>query len=425
MKLSNPDKNSEKLSKDMGSASSEIADARESEYKRIRGSFLLALIGYAHFLLGISLLVAVIASLERPGDSRGWGGLLQVWLQAMPEVAKHLESKGDPVATSLSVAGVAVALVLACSFSRRPDAEMVPVEVVRLRFLEKVTGAFCNLGGLLLVSSAVILMFGGREAAVGAVVALGCGLCVASLSALIPVPFNYWQDAITRERDSLSRIQNSRPIQKPRRANEARNPWLRFLFISGALRLAWISSYLFALLLARVQFSNVPRLIAVVIAGTLVLAAIWDAPISWSFLQLGVIRLTDRGAAIVHGALLAFGFMAIFLGFLQVSLTAHWSIGVFLAGCMISPFMAARLPRLSRNWRDLRSARFERAVKEAQGNIERYVKYRQLADTEPLRPKVVDGGDVAGNEIRCALRGPSSKVIVSIELRRHVRNRRF
>lgn len=355
-------------------------DLRQIEHKRIRNSVTVTLIACAIFVVAVFFLIGGISYYKIPQASHNPGVVTLQWLRSMSTLSNELFRQASPVSTSLTVATIAVALVLACSFGRRPEADMLKTEVIRLRFLESVTGAFCMIGGAILTTLGAILPFAGSGAAAGAATALGSGLLTLCMGAMIPVPPTYWEATIESERTTVSRLRN---MQRTRtQSRSTKGLWIRYLLTSTTLRAVWILGYIaYSSYALEVEFEW-QKATFTLIAATVGMTAAWDAPAAWSGLHMRVWWITDRWTAIAQVGLWACTLLILLVTILQVSLQTHWATGLYLTGLFVPPFIAAHAPKLGAIWQEIRSSHLGRAIESAERNIVRYQGLHKLTESD-------------------------------------------
>lgn len=336
------------------------------------------LIACVTFVIAILMLIGALALLGTPHGTPA--SFLTGWLEGTSRLSSSLNDQINPVSTGPSIVTLTTALVLACAFSRKPDALLMPTEVIRLRFLETITNATSAIAGSVLVTCSLLLVFGGLDKAIPAALSLASGLLTLSLGAMVPVSPQYWAQAIEEEDRKIALLKDGQP--RTSKQIGGRSAWVQTLTVDAALRVLWFTAT-FALVAAVLDNSLAwGRVFGVGLPATIAIGIAWDFATKWSRLYLATTRIIDKWDAIpIYIAWLTI-FLMLALGFIGISLQTTWIAGLFLTGCFSIPFVTTMMPRLGRSWGQLYAARFDEEINRASYNLARYQALRQLAQSE-------------------------------------------
>lgn len=328
--------------------------------------------------------VAALFAFRHPLPSTAHVIALHHWTGDMTALAMAIINQAAPVSTALTLAAIATALTVACTFGGRAEWEMRTIEVIRLRFLEKVTKAVCLIAGSLLITTSSILPFAGIDGLISAVIAFGSGLLSFSLAAMVPVTANYWEAQLTKEVDALKRLETAPIARVVTRTQRAL--WVRYMIANIFIRFTWALSFL--IVASAMMGLGVRWALALVLLLTYstAMAILWDWPVTWFWLEVRTTWIVDRWTAAVHILTGTCTILLLLIFLLQASLAYHWTVAALAVGSCMPPLITAISPVLNRSFQGLRTNRFQNVLSQTRNNILRFENYRALAAKDPHGP---------------------------------------
>lgn len=389
------------------------------EHERIRSALAILLMASNTMLITILLFIAALVFLRHGEALREPRTFFTLWLESASTLSRYLIQQASPVSTSFSVATLVIALVLACSFNRRPEETMLGAEIIRLQFLENVTSFTSIASGCVLVVSGALIIFSGLEALAPAALTISCGFLSLSLGVMVPVSAKYWKLRVENEESNLQKLKEAYAAEIQL---SGPNAWIQALTLIGLIRALWTLAFILAMKLligVELHLWTNTALMAIMLAS----GALWDASAVSLQLRIEIDRIVDRWNAVVIGAIYVLSTSLLLLSAVIMTEQINWILTMFFGFSILLPSMMRFIPHINTPWRRLRREHLVNAARNSKSNLFRYTSLLDLTSSEGQRGSTTifdeQGTTAVMNQV--ALDHPAESKVRIWELRRGIK----